>query len=215
MDQSKPFHPRGIPTLPTVGNDDHQPRTKSFWINGNCQEICFHDDTTETVVGTISSNFANLSTHMAAIIKANIMQVNVSLQQLASNNVQLQQQQQAMMQQTALLSANVATTCNNQYVHPPTQNYAPPHLQGFQQQYQQRGGGYGGGGRSRGGHAGRGQGGGGRGISMSTNPFMGGNVILYIPVGVQLTQQREQVYFSNIVKTFSNQNVCYSCLIWC
>jgi hypothetical protein len=46
---------------------------------------------------------------------------------------------------------------------------------------------------------------------MSTNPFMGGNVIPYILVGVQPTQQREQVHFSNIVKTFANQNVCYSC----
>jgi hypothetical protein len=46
---------------------------------------------------------------------------------------------------------------------------------------------------------------------MPTNPFMGGNVIPYIPAGVQPTQQREQVHFSNIMKTFANQNVCYSC----
>ncbi len=45
---------------------------------------------------------------------------------------------------------------------------------------------------------------------MPTNPFMGGNMILYILAGVQPTQQSEQVHFSNIVKTFANQNVCYT-----
>ncbi len=72
----------------------------------------------------------------AAMIEANTMQVNASLQQLANNNAQLQQQQQVMMQQMALLSTNAAMPRNNQYIHPPTQIYAPLPLQGFQQQYQ-------------------------------------------------------------------------------
>ncbi len=136
------------------------------------------------------------------------MQVNMSLQQLANNNTQLQQQQHAMMQQIA---TNAAMPRNNQYVHPTTQIYAPPPLRDFQQQYQQRGGGRSGRGCSRGSSDKRGQGGGGRGIPMPTNPFMGGNVIPYIPVGVKPRQERERVHFSNIVKIFANQNVCYSC----
>ncbi len=119
------------------------------------------------------------------MIEANTMQVNTSLQQLANNNAQLQQQQQAMMQQMALLSTNAATPRNNQSLDPLTQIYAPPPLQGFQKQYQQRGGGRGGGGCSQGGRANRGRGGGGRGIPMPTSPFVGGNVIPYILVVVQ------------------------------
>jgi hypothetical protein len=176
----------------------------------NDKYVC-NNDSAETIAGTISLHFANLSVQMAAIIEANTMQVNVSLQQLAKNNPQLQQQQQVMMQQIALLSINAAMPHNNQYVHLRTQIYAPPSLQGFQQRYQQRGGGRGGGGRSQGGGASRGHGGGGRGIPMPTSPFIGGNLIPYIPARVQPTQQRERVHFSNIVKTFANQNVCYSC----
>ncbi len=120
-----------------------------------------------------------------------------------------------MMQQMALLSTNAAMPCNNQYNHLPTQIYAPLTLQGFQQQYQQRGGGHEGRGCSRGGCARHGCSGGGRGIPMPTNPFMGNNMIPYIPAGVQPPQQWEHIHFSNIVKTlvknFANQNICYSC----
>jgi hypothetical protein len=62
---------------------------------------------------------------MAAMIEANTIQVNASLQQLANNNAQLHQQQQAMMQQMALLSTNAAMPRNNQYIHLPTQINAP------------------------------------------------------------------------------------------
>ncbi len=141
------------------------------------EEYISNNDTAKTITGTISSYFANLSTQMAAMIEANTTQVNPSLQQLANNNAQLQQQHQGMMQQMALLSTNAAMPRNNQYVHPPTQIYALPPLQSFQQQYQQRGGGCSGGGRSQGSHARCGQGGGSRGIPMPTNPFMGCNVI--------------------------------------
>ncbi len=40
---------------------------------------------------------------------------------------------------------------------------------------------------------------------------MGGNVIPYFPAQVQPTQQQERIHFSNIVKMFANQNICYSC----
>jgi hypothetical protein len=40
---------------------------------------------------------------------------------------------------------------------------------------------------------------------------LGSNVIPYIPTGVQPTQQKEWVHFSNIVKMFANQNIYYSC----
>jgi hypothetical protein len=68
------------------------------------------------------------------LLKANATQINTSLQQLATNNVQLHQQQQSLMQQMALLMTNAATTQNNAYVPPPAQIYALPPLYGFQQQ---------------------------------------------------------------------------------
>jgi hypothetical protein len=46
---------------------------------------------------------------------------------------------------------------------------------------------------------------------MPTSPFVGGTMIPYIPAGVQPAQQRERAHFSNILKTFANQNICYSC----
>jgi hypothetical protein len=49
-----------------------------------------------------------------------------------------------MMQQMVLLSTNATMPCNNAYVQPPTQIYALPPLQGFQQQYKQCSGGRGG-----------------------------------------------------------------------
>jgi hypothetical protein len=137
--------------------------------------------------------------------------VKAPLQQLANSNVQLQEQQQVMMQQMVLLSMNATTTCNSAYVQLPTKIFASPPLQGFKLQYQQHGQGHGGGGRSRGCHPQRGHGGGGRGIPMPPNSFVGGNVIPYILAGVQPTQQWECIYFSNTVKDFANQNVCYTC----
>jgi hypothetical protein len=55
------------------------------------KEYASNNDTAETITGTISSHFANLSTQTAATIEANELQVNASLQQLAANNAQLQQ----------------------------------------------------------------------------------------------------------------------------
>jgi hypothetical protein len=121
-------------------------------FTGTDKEYASNNNTDKTIACTISSHFANLSTQTAAMIEANTLQVNTSLQQLANKNVQLQQQQQANMQQMVLFSTNATTPCNNAYVLLLTQIYAPPPLQDFQQQYQQRSGGDGGGGCSHGGH---------------------------------------------------------------
>ena len=118
---------------------------------------------------------AHLSQQTAATLEANANQINASLQQLVSNNEQLHQQQQALMQQMAMLTtnANVPRTriaaggARINYpaaiaaiARPLTQIYAPPPLQGFQQQpyYPPRGGGRGGGGCSCQGGRGRGRG---------------------------------------------------------
>ncbi len=168
------------------------------------------DDTAETIAMTINSHMANLSAQTAASLEANATQINASLQQLATNNAQLHQQQQSLMQQMAMLTMNAATTRNNTYVAPPTQIYAPPPLHGFQQQsyYPHCGDGCGGG-RSRGGRAHRARGGGGCGTPMPPPiPYVGTN-IPYILAGVNLPQRNPP--FSNIVKAYANQNVCYSC----
>jgi hypothetical protein len=95
-------------------------------ITATNEEYFSNDNTEETITGTISSHFANLSMKMAAMIKTNTLQVNMSLQQLANNNTQLQQQQEVMMQQMVLLSSNATTPSNNSYVQSPTQIYPTP-----------------------------------------------------------------------------------------
>jgi hypothetical protein len=153
---------------------------------------------------------ANLFAQTAASLKANTLQINASLQQLANHNAQLHQQQQLLMQQMAMLTTNAAATRNNMYVAPPTQIYAPPPFHGFQQQsyYPHCGDGCGGG-CSRGGRARHAWGGGGHGTPMPPPvPYVGIN-IPYIPAGVNLPQCN--LRFSNILKAYANQNVCYSC----
>jgi hypothetical protein len=61
------------------------------------------DDTAETIMGTINLHMANLLLQTTATIKASRMQVNATLQQMATNQAQLQQQQQQMMQQMAMM----------------------------------------------------------------------------------------------------------------
>jgi hypothetical protein len=89
------------------------------------------NDTAKTMATTINSHMANLSAQMAASFEASATQINASLQQLATNNVQLHQQQQSLMQQMAMLTTNAPTTRNTTYVALPTQIYAPPPLHGF------------------------------------------------------------------------------------
>jgi hypothetical protein len=107
---------------------------------------------------------------------------------------------------------NATMTCNNTYVAPPTQIYAPPPLHGFQQQsyYPQRGDGHGGG-CSCDGRARRACSDGGCGTPMPLPiPYVGTN-IPYIPVGANPPPPQCNPNFSNIVKAYANQNVCYLC----
>ena len=116
------------------------------------------------------------------------------------------------MQQMAMLTTNAAATRHNPRNTPPMQIYAAPPVPPYQQQqwtYPVRSDGRNGG-RSRGGYNRRNRGGGGRGsISMPSIPSVNAGIIPYIAVGVAPPPRNAR--FSNIVKTFSNQNVCYSC----
>ena len=97
------------------------------------------------------------------------------------------------------------------YTAPPTQIFAAPPLQGL---YTPRGGGRGGacsqGGRGR--SRGRGNGAPGQ-IMLPPLPYVGGTgIIPYIPAGIQPpAQPPANPRYSNITKSYTNQNVCYSC----
>jgi hypothetical protein len=82
----------------TTSQGGYASRNRFAGLTVTNKEYVSNDNTAKTIAGPINSHFANLSAQMAATIKANTMQVNASLQQLANNNTQLQQQQQAMMQ---------------------------------------------------------------------------------------------------------------------
>jgi hypothetical protein len=143
---------------------------------------------------------------------------------MAMNQAQLQQQQQQMMQQMAMMSfaPQQNAGCNTAYVPPSaaTQAYAPPpwaptpYQQGFQQPggcfAMQQPGGHGG--RSRGGRIRCARVGGQGGIPVPM-PFIGGNqMIPYIPGGTQQQlQPPPKPQFTNTVKLFANQNVCFTC----
>ncbi len=198
---------------------------------GNCfagltaeEDNVSDNNTAETIAWTINLHMVNLLLQTAVTIKASRMQVNVTLQQMATNQAQLQQQQQQMMQQMAMMmfAPQQNAGCNTVYVPPPaaTQTYAPlpwapmPYQQGFQQPgghfaMQQPGGC---GGRSRGGCIRRARGGGQGGIPVPM-PFIDGTqMIPYILGGVQQQPQLPpKLQFSNIVKLFANQNVCFTC----
>ncbi len=179
--------------------------------------LCTVDDilddvTAKTIAGMLTLHMANLLAQMAASIKANAMQINVSLQQLASNNVQLHQQQQLLMQRMAMLTTNATTTRNNTYAPTNATIYAPLPLQSFQQQpsYPPKVGGHSGG-WSCGGCTCQEHGGGGRGNPMPPPvPYVGGaGIIPYIPASVQPPTQQPATHFSYIVTVFANQNVCF------
>jgi hypothetical protein len=179
------------------------------FTNATNKEVS-EDDTAETITTTINSHMVNLSAQTSASLDANATQINASLQQLATNNAQLHHQQQLMMQQMVMLTTNANTPRNNTYMAPPTQIYAPPPIPGYQQQsfYHPRGDGHGGG-RSHGRRARHTRGGSGRGTPLPPIVPLTTHVIPYIPAGVNPPQQNQK--FSNIVKDFANQNVCYTC----
>ncbi len=179
------------------------------FANANNKEVS-DDDTAETITTTINSHMVNLSAQTAASLDANATQINATLQQLATNNAQLHQQQQLMMQQMVMLTTNFNTSHNNTYMALPTQIYAPPPIPGYQQQsfYPPCSNGRGGG-CSCGRCARCTRGGSGRGIPMPPIIPLSTNVIPYIPAGVNPPQRNQR--FSNIVKVFANQNMCYTC----
>jgi hypothetical protein len=75
-----------------TGGDNH-------FAGLTAKEVGFSDnDMAETIAGTIYLHMANLLLQTAATIKARRTQVNAILQQMATNQAQLQQQQQQMMQ---------------------------------------------------------------------------------------------------------------------
>jgi hypothetical protein len=113
-----------------------------------------------------------------------------------------------------MLTTNDATACNNTYVSPNATIYTPPPLQSFQQQpsYPTQGDGSGGG-CSCGVLTRCKHGGGGRGTPMPPQVlYVGGaGIIPHIPSGVQPSGQQLASRFSNIIKVFTNQNVCFLC----
>ncbi len=169
-------------------------------------------------------HMANLSLQTMATIKASRMQVNATLQQMATNQAQLQQQQQQMMQQMKMMLfvPQQNAGCNTAYVPPPvaTQAYAPSPWapMPYQQSFQQPGGRFsmqqpvGRGGHSRGGRIRRARGGGRGGIPVPMPFISGTQMIPYIPGGAQQQPQPPpKQQFTNIVKLFANQNVCFTC----
>ncbi len=166
----------------------------------------------------------NLSLQTAATIKASRTQVNATLQQMATLQAQLQQQQQQMMQQMAIMlfACQQNAGCNTAYVPPPVamQAYAPPPWapMPYQQGFQQPGGHFamqqpgGRGGLSCRGRNRRARGGGQGGIPVPMPFIVGNQMIPYIPGGAhQQPQPPPNRGFSNIVKLFANQNVCFTC----
>jgi hypothetical protein len=169
-------------------------------------------------------HMANLLLQTMATIKASRTQVNATLQQMATNQSQLQQQQQQMMQQMAMMlfAPQQNAGRNTAYVPTPaaTQAYAPPpwapmpYQQGFQQPgrrfaMQQPVGHEG---RSRGGCIRRARGGGQGGIPVPMLFIGGTHIIPCIPRGAQQQPQLPpKPQFSNIVELFANQNVCFTC----
>jgi hypothetical protein len=76
----------------TTSQGRHASQNCFVGFTGIDEKYAASNNTAETITGTISSHFANLSTQTVAMIKANTLQVDASLQQLENNNAQLQQQ---------------------------------------------------------------------------------------------------------------------------
>ncbi len=165
----------------------------------------------------------HLSQQTAASLRPTRAKSTLLSSSLPQKNEQLHHQQQLLMQQMEMLTTNanvprtkitasgVRTNYPTTITHPPTQIYAPPPLQGLQQQqpnYPPRGGGQGGG-RSR--HDGCGQRGRGQMPPPQIQyPTIGGtSIIPYIPAGFQPRPHQCNPDFSNIVKVYANQNVCF------
>ncbi len=169
---------------------------------------------TKTIVNTINTHMANLSasvlTQTIASNKANAAQLKISMQQIAANETQCNREHALTMQQFAMMLTN--NTVNPTFrPQPMTQrNFIPsaitmptPH-----QQWTPPGGGGRGSGRARGGRGRRPAHISHQGAPM---PFAGCNQLIpYILAGIQPIQPQNPCY-SNVVKQWANQNVCFSC----
>ncbi len=82
----------------TTGQGGYASRNRfAGFANNAGEDNVLDDDTAKTITTTINSHMASLSAQTAASLEANAMQINASLQQLATNNAQLHQQQQSLM----------------------------------------------------------------------------------------------------------------------
>ena len=180
------------------------------------------DGTAETIVDTINSHMANLSasvlTQSSASNDANTAIFNASIQQMAANEAQRNAEHAAMMQQFALMQTagttriaaggariNYPAAIAQANVIPQAITVLPP-----TQQWYAGTTGRGGSNRPR---SGRGRRPPQQGIAPPA-PF--GNLpIPYMPAGAQYgngrARNRLNPMFSNVVKSFANQNVCFSC----
>ncbi len=170
--------------------------------------------TMETIVNSINTHMANLSasvlTQTTASNEANAVQLKASMQQIAANKTQRNREHTLMMQQFVMMSTT--NTVNPTFCPQPTtqHNFVPsaitmptPH-----QQWTPPGGGGHGSGRARGSRGRRPAYIPHQGTPM---PFAGGNQLIpYIPAGIQPIQPQNPCY-SNVVKQWANQNVCFSC----
>ncbi len=169
------------------------------------------DGTAKTIVESINNHMANLSasvmTQLSASNDANTTVFNAAIQQMAANEAQRNADHTRMMQQFAMMSTTTQTgirsaaATQRQFVPSAipvlgnTQQWAPPDTVG-------RGSST----RSRGGYRGR------RTVrSGAPAPFAPSNAMIpYIPSGATQARIRNP-RFSNVVKQFANQNVCFSC----
>jgi hypothetical protein len=169
---------------------------------------------TKTIVNSINTHMANLSASVlsqtTASTKANAAQLKASMQQIATNKTQRNREHALMMQQFAMMSTT--NTVNPSFCPEPTtqRNFIPsaitmlaPH-----QQWTPPGGGGSGSRRACGGRGRRPARIPHQGTPMS---FASGNQLIpYIPAGIQPIQPQNPCY-SNVVKQWANQNVCFSC----
>ena len=186
------------------------------------------DGTADTIVESINSHIANLTasvmTQSNAANDANTAMFNASMQQMAANEAQRNNDHARMIQQFAMMTTNQpgqqqfatqnrlrVTAGGGALAIPvlaPTQQYAPATQQWAQGQQWVPPGGRGRGGRSNAGRGRRNQRGPAQGAPL---PFVGGNhMIPYIPAGIQ-QQPPPNPRYSNVVKQWANQNVCFSC----
>ena len=171
------------------------------------------DGTAETIVDTINSHMANLSasvlTQSSASNDANTAIFNASIQQMAANEAQRNAEHAQMMQQFALMQTNTAPAyrpATQRSIIPGTIPVLPP-----AQQWNFGTTGRGTSGRSRS-HRDR------RPPRQGIAPLApaGNQTIPYILAGANhgtagRARNNNRPMFSNIIKDFANQNVCFSC----